>query len=889
MADVMAHEAPIYQAAALPVDAPPKLIGRDTTLARVYTHLKDNKAVLIYGASGVGKSAVAVTLASAYTELPGGSLWLNIDQPSFAELIIRVGRAYNLTTVTRSDNPVAFVGAVASTLTREKPLIVLDGKISAETAEEFVTRCAVGLPVLILNEDDIDGSWLKFPLNALEPSQAGALFRATADLASAPPEEVNELVAALNYTPYALVVAAGHIRANKQTAADFRNALPPAGANVNPSLLALTVAFRGLNNALQGLLLVLGATQRGAASAELISLIGSAPTETINQAMSLLVARHLVVKTERYAMPYYQLHPITHAFANSWLRGSGRLDGLQTKAREATLAYARKYSAATPEAHDHLSAEMDTFLAAAKAAGDAGDRDFGRQLIAILLGAGDFFNARGYVYELVTLQKSSSASSVAFPHDTTSTGAYTPVVIDEDDEELIDDLPAPIRVIEDDEDLDDDFDEDDDLLDDAETDDDDSDDDIDEEPVLQRSLFGAPAAPLVTSAAALPLPFDDDEDLDDDDDEDFDDELEDLDDDEDDDLLLTDDDEEDAIPDEAVQIRAQIVQARHDNDRKKQAGSLIALGNLQRTRGLENEAMAAFSEALAVQENLNDDATLIGVLTNLAELAQKTENYQAAALYSARGANLADKLEDDALHTRLLILLGDARQQLGESKDAARAYQRALDVARTADDARSEAMLLFKLGYAYLDDSDPNQAIQSWEEALSLFRKQERRDYEGRVLGGLGAAYSELERWSEAINFHTSALHIAREVKDKEEELLQLSNLGYAAVQARQLGQAVLRYRQALYLAYANDDKQNIVGTTVDLARLLVESARHLAIAELLIDDALEVEPTSRDLKRLKERIEDEREAMGDDIPEQAAVAGSAKLYAENAYAMLEQ
>lgn len=887
MADVMAHEAPVHQAAALPVDAPPKLIGRDTSLARVYTFLKENKTVLVYGASGVGKSAVAATLASAYTELPGGSLWLNIDLPTFPELVVRVGRAYNLSNVTRSDNPVAFVAAVASTLAREKPLIILDGRIDAATANEFVSRVASGLPTLILNDEELEGAWLKFPLNALEPTQASALFRATADLPSAPADEVSELAAALSHMPYALVIAAGHVRANKQTATDFKNALPPADGSINPSLLALTVAFRGLNGALQGLLLVLGATQRGAASAELISMIGSAPTEMIDQAMTLLVARHLVVKSARYGMPYYHLHPITHAFANSWLRGSGRLDGLQSKAREAVLAYARKYAASTPEAHDHLAAEMDNFLAMVSARAEAGDRDFGNELMTILLGAGDFFNARGYVYELVKLRESSSGMRVAFPHDTTSTGTIPAVTLDDDDD--LDDEPPVTRYLPDDDDEEDeidveideqidDQDEEDEFdqdADDFDVDDDEIPDDIPTPPLMQRSMFSPPPAPTL-------LPFEDE-------DEDLEDDIDDQDEPDEDDELTAEDEAPAPEADEVAQLRAQVVEAKQANDRKRQAERLITLAALHRARGHDNEAVAAYSEALAVLENLNDDATLLTVLTSLAELTHTSENYQAAALYAARGANLADKLEDDTQQTRLLVLLGDARQQLGESKDAARAYQRGLDVARTANDARNEALLLFKLGYAYLDDSAPNDAIESWEEALALFRKQERRDYEGRVLGGLGAAYSELERWSEAINFHTSALHIAREVKDKDEELLQLSNLGYAAVQARQLGQAVLRYRQALHLAYTNDDKPNIVGTSVDLARLLVESPRHLSIAELIIDDAMQVEPTSRDLRRLKERIEDEREALGDELPDQAPVAGSARLYAENAYAMLDQ
>ncbi|MDX2161429.1 MAG: tetratricopeptide repeat protein [bacterium] len=898
MADVTSHEAPIHKAGDLPVDAPPKLIGRDTTLARVYTHLKENRTVLLYGASGIGKTAVAATLASAYTELPGGSLWLSVDQPTFAELIVRVGRAYNLTPITTSDNPTAFVAAAAAALAREKPLIVLDGRISAAVASEFVSRCAQGLPTLIVNEDDIDGEWAKFPLLALEASQAAALFRQAAELPAADPEAVNDLVRQLNFTPYALVLAAAHIRAAQSSPAEFRAALPPAGGNVNPTLLALTVVFKSLSNALQGLLLVLGATPRGEASAELIGMIGKAQPDVIRQAMGMLAARHLVIASERYGLPYYQLHPITFTFAQSWLRGSKRLETLQASVRDAVMAYARKYTAATPDAHQHLAAEMDTLLAIARSAAAAGDLDIPTELSVVLLQAGDFVSGRGYTSELFTLRRLGSSLTGAFPHDTTSTGLMA--AITDEDLENGDSPASDVDEIDDEDEIDDD--EIDELVDEEEFEDEDEIDElVDEEEFDDEDDF-APLpfdAPLNTpvssppSAAVTPLPPRSEPSK-----------LE--------SPLLRSvpppkleqpprptplpipeaDDESDTLEpveqDEIARLRTQIAGARTANDRQKQAALLMQLGALQMTRGLDSQATSTYIDALAALENLTDDRATLTALDRVTELTLKIEDYAAAATYAGRGANLADKLGDDLAQIRLLIALGDARQQLGESKDAVRAYERGLDVARTADDPSNEAILLYKLGYAHLDDSSAERAIETWEEALALFRRQERRDYEGRVLGGLGAAYSELERWAEAINFHTSALHIAREVKDREEELLQLSNLGYASVQARQLGQAVMRYRQALHLAYISDDKENIIGTSVDLARLLVESARHLSIADLLIDSALEVEPTSRDLKRLKERIEDERAALGDDLPEQASVSGSARDYAANAYALLD-
>lgn len=842
MADFTPHEAAAHETLSLPVMLPQKLIGRDVTLARVYSQLKENKPVLIYGAAGIGKTALAGTLGSAYSELPGGVLWLNAGDESLSDLIVRIGRAYDNHDVTSSDNPLAMVNSVATLISHNKPLIVLDGAFSVQTATDFLTRCASGVPVLLVHDDELDGPWTGLRLGKLEPDQSAALFKLVAEITdNSQDQAINQLTNTLSFMPFALTVAAGAVRASRQPVSEFAAALPQsATASVTPQLLALTASFRALNNALQGLLLVLGATHTGSASAEMIGLIGNAPQESIIQALNLLVHRQLVERIYRYGEPYYRLHPITHTFAQSWLRGSQRLEALQDKVRESVLEYARQYSSDDSSAYNHLAAEMDLIVATARQAAENGDRDTVNQLTAALIQAGDFINTRGYVYELLTMRRLAASSTSAFPAYSTSP-SLIPLTEESDagDEAL--------EAVEEDEALDDFEDDlDDDLLADFdETDDelDDEDEEEDEEESADEDLIPLDTAETAESSASETS--------------------------------------------EIARLRATLVQARQASDRRRQAELLVSIAQVQEQSGMENEAIATYGEALTQYESLNDTPGALSTLQALAKLTAQTDNSQAAVLHATRGVSLAEEYGNEVSKMQMLIILGDARQQLGESEPAVRAYNDALELARKAEDSRSEAILLFKIGFAQLDDGDPIAAVGTWEEALKLFRAQDRRDYEGRTLGGLGTAYGELERWSEAINFHTSALHIAREVKDKDEEALQLISLGYAAVQAKQLADAVLRYRQALHLAYQNNAKDNVVSTTVDLARLLVESPKHLDIAELLVNAAFAYDPTDRDLRRLKERIEDEREALGDDAL-QKPVAGTAQEYAANAYTLLE-
>src|SRR5690606_26985189 len=109
---------------------------------------------------------------------------------------------------------------------------------------------------------------------------------------------------------------------------------------------------------------------------------------------------------------------------------------------------------------------------------------------------------------------------------------------------------------------------------------------------------------------------------------------------------------------------------------------LSQMGQTLVAAGMENEAIASFSEALAVYEALEDSGGMLRSLETLAALTARTGHAQAAVLHATRGAQLAEEVADKQRQMRLLSILGDARQQLGETDQAIGAYNLALDSAR---------------------------------------------------------------------------------------------------------------------------------------------------------------------------------------------------------------
>lgn len=889
-----AHERPAHNAAELPVTPPPRLIGRESELQQIYPPLRESRAVYLHGPDGVGKSAVAAMLASAFAKQPGGSLWLYVDEDTTLEsLIVRVGRAYDVAEIALSENPLGMVGAVAALLQQHKPLVVLDGPLETSIAAKFVTRCADRVPVLLVERETQNGPWVTAAIGPLTPDAAVDLFKHEANIAKNAPNaadaDLRALVKALGHLPFAICVAARTMLAGKMSPADFLNRVRQVAPSVNndPARIALTLSFAALtNNPLQGVLLMMGAIPSGAGTSDLLGMISGAPTASINQAVQMLAGLRLVDRGMRGEQVYFRQHALTHKFCEERLQSSGRLDGLREKAREKLIEYAQANKDAGKAGR--LASEMENFVKLAHHAQRIGDRDTNSKLVIALSQAGTFVNDQGFVYELVQIRGAGGSpfpayqdSEPAMPSGLFASLTAAPAEkfapeqleaaargdIDEDDDDGSDApvAPAPLAAAPAPE-LDDEY-----LL---EDDDDDNGDDSGPAPVVQSPedfLSSMASSPPTIVEPRQSVLFDREDDLDDD-----------LDEIEDSEPVV--EEEPATVEGKIAMLRTQLGQARQDGDMARQVTLLRQLGHWEVEEGLLIEAIATYNQALAVYEQRDDQMGQLETLEILSALMEKTENAQASVLMAQRGISIAEAMDDEETRLQLLLTLGDARQQLGESVEAAKAYGQALQIARTTDDSTHEAIILQKLGTAQLDSGDPDHAIDSWEQALALFKAQERRADEGRVKGALGQAYGELQRWPEAINFHKSALYIARELGDKGEEAVQLSDLGYTCLQAEQLGEAMMHYRQALHLAFEYGNRADIVAALVDLARLMLRSPSHLKITEQLVADGLQLDPSDKDLRSLKERIAGEILVAQSKGVQFKPVAGTARQFAAQGY-----
>jgi tetratricopeptide (TPR) repeat protein len=738
MAEYTYHEATAHEATDLPVMLPGKLIGRDQMLATVYGDLKQNKPVHLYGLPGIGKTAIAATLASAYTQQTGGALWLSVDGDSLAQMITRVGRAYNDMDLANSESPTGMIGAVTTLLAQHKPLIVLDGNPTPAATREFISQVAANLPVMIVSDNLGDYDYTTVEVDALATRDAATLFSEKSGLNT---PEVTQIVELLGNHPLSLLIAAGTARIAKMDGAQLLKALQGA-AETDPGRRALKVGFASLQQGLQGILLMIGATFEGKASLELLTMLSGAPTETVQKVMTILAASGFVQQDIRYGSPYYYMHPTVHNYSQNFLQQSQRLQPLQEKVRDVVLDYSQKYANADEDAHSKLALEMDSFLATAHWASEQGDLDVSSQIVAALTQAGDFVKGRGYLQELLQLQDTGSSGMSAFPANAT----LPPEALELDD--------ADADLDDEEEDFFDDF-----LIEDEEE---------DEEVGLGTSLgLGSPEDFMIGAAPTVTVDMSDPESIraaivearrneDTDREQSLQESLA--------KLLVSQGNQN-----EALAVYNELLNSYEaSDDKQKIMDTQLALARIMVKLENSQAAVLQATQGSKLAEELNDEAKHAQFLMQLGDARQQLGESKEAILAYSKVIELTGKLDDEDLAATAQMQLGFAQLDDDDPEIAIKTWEDALKWCKDLGKRDCEGRILGGLGTAYGELSRWEEAINYHNSALYIAREVSDKKEEALQLSNLGYAAKEANKLADAVLRYRQALHLAYTNDERE-------------------------------------------------------------------------------------------------------------------------
>jgi len=853
------------------------MLGRDSDIAAVHLALKANHPILLYGAPGSGKSALAAVVAAERAGAEGGVLWLDVAEDSLRSLLARVARAYGAVLLPDGD-PAEHSAIVRDLLRAHSPLTVLDGAVNLPATRAFVQACCADLPVLLTHANRSEGPWTSHAVEPLNHDDAEALLiLVSGPDVDADVGEINRVAEATGGYPLAITIA-GHALANSGVSPhDFRAQLPdlPRGA-VNRMLAVILAAYRLLPPALQGTVLLLGTTFGAGANEALLAEVAETSAETLRPALRQLVRRGFAASYSVYGEPTYRAHELVRHFANAFLRGNDQLDALRARQLGGLVRYVRQQTAGNDNAHhDRLAAEIGAVLAAARYAARHGRTEQLEELVLRLDPSGDddFAAARGFQTELKWLwhlldePQAASMPLLAWAHEPVGEDVIEPseralpfpeapaaetvlpveAEAEPEPEPLSaeqDTLPAGLDYATDLEPLDEanaafedlasvlehiaeapveEF---------AEDQPQEPVEDLAEEPVEAQTEAQVEAPVEAEAEAQVETPVE--------------------------------------PPSEAAPL-AESVAPPPSMPEEPSASAPLSRAEAARLRHLAQDAadmpdaetrIAYYAQALDTYHADGNVSDELAALEALAALSLERSDYESVLNYVDRGIALADQLNDPLREGKLLILLGDLQAQLGRTEGAEVAFQEAIRALRPSEAWSEIGQVLDKLATLYLDTGRPEDAIAVLEQAVPIFERVQQPDRLAEALDILGEAHASLLDWPNARRAYRRAVALARAAGNQRQTFDVLSRLGGVLEESGDYAAAQSAYRHALHLAFELNDQPAIGETLVSLARMLMNDTIQLNRVVQLLEEAVERLPDSTEARRLLSRAKTRQERL---------------------------
>ncbi|CAN5541279.1 BTAD domain-containing putative transcriptional regulator [soil metagenome] len=329
------------------------LIGRDELQAEVVGRCTDKRLVTVVGAGGIGKTSLAVNVASSMTEQFSDGVWfVDLSQVTDTTLVVTtIGTALGL----RTGEGVPVKEAVVALLADAELLLVVDNCEhvivgAAEAIEEILGSCP-GVRVLATSRERLAiPDEFAIVLPALQPNDAVALLTQRARRGGAATSDTTSdslaLCAAVDHMPLGIELVAARLQS--MSAADILDQLGAKGVlqlesrTVNDRHRSLynTVqwSYDLLSNSGQKLMRRLSVFEGGATLGAILAVCsdqnGTLDGAPVVDVLDTVVAASLISVDRTARQPRYVLLETVKAFAADLLGESERHETQRRHAQE---------------------------------------------------------------------------------------------------------------------------------------------------------------------------------------------------------------------------------------------------------------------------------------------------------------------------------------------------------------------------------------------------------------------------------------------------------------------------------------------------------------------------------------------------------------------------
>lgn len=403
---------------------PKRLIGRKVLLDSAYEHLQDGERVLLQGFGGMGKTALAATLAARWMDEGNGNvLWLRAGSEQVNTLASALARPFDAQAQVANLTGSAFTKAVRAILSESNAsLLVLDDVWNGTALSELLKAVPRQLAVLVTARQRYALEEI-LEVGVLAPDEAVQLlgFHAKRDLRD--DADARELCRQVGYHAFALEVAGKTLKVDRLDPADL-----VARVSSAPHLLKmpedfaeegrtsivelLDASLTALDEESGRVFLGFGALFAPNATPDLLARYLDLPVERVESALTLLQRRGLAEMTKHSLSghPYYHIHDLAYSYARAIYR---ERHGAPDRAITVVCDYASAYENDV----DALDVEWSNLLGAAIAARQVNRPEALIAIARTLTGA--YLSARGHNPPFLDLLDSAilAAETLGAPQD----------------------------------------------------------------------------------------------------------------------------------------------------------------------------------------------------------------------------------------------------------------------------------------------------------------------------------------------------------------------------------------------------------------------------------------------------------------------------------------
>lgn len=202
-------------------------LGREAKVKQVISNLKPGKIVALFGAGGIGKSAIAIEVLHHLTpenhppqEFPDGILFHNFyERPYASQVFQRIVERFAMHSYTSDTVPPATRDAAQRALEGKRVLLVLDGAENAKDLQSVVStrgQCGVLMTTRVRVEADVS-----LPVEALSEPDAEKLLRTLAKNRADTEAAIAEICNLVGCLPLALRLIGRYLDENQLDASEY--------------------------------------------------------------------------------------------------------------------------------------------------------------------------------------------------------------------------------------------------------------------------------------------------------------------------------------------------------------------------------------------------------------------------------------------------------------------------------------------------------------------------------------------------------------------------------------------------------------------------------------------------------------------------------------------